>query len=227
MVGKSDPYAILAHGNQKFKTDTAKNTQNPEFNYEADFNVPDNGDNKIKIDVLDSDRFGKDKPLGSAILDVDDIMTKGTLPPTWIPLKGPKSGQVYVTANFEPLDGRFSSPEAGGALGVDGTRRPGSIDNDGRKTSQSSDGRKPSYGKDGRKSSGPGAGGAAGLKNKLISGNPDGEEGINPEDLPEGTLHLDVLGARNLPKSDLFGKSDPYAETVSYTHLTLPTILLV
>ena len=203
LVGKSDPYAILAHGNQKFKTDTAKNTQNPEFNYEADFNVPDNGDNKIKIDVLDSDRFGKDKPLGSAILDVDDIMTKGTLPPTWVPLKGAKSGQVYVTANFEPLDARLSSPDAADALGLDGSRRPSSIDNDGRKQS---------YGKDGRKSSGPGAGGAAGLKNKLLSGNPEDDEGINPEDLPEGTLHLDVLGARNLPKSDLIGKSDPYAE---------------
>ena len=128
-------------------------------------------------------------------------MTKGTLPPTWIPLKGAKSGQVYVTANFDPLDGRFSSPDAAGAL-VDDSRKLSS-DNDGKRSSQSNDG---------RKSSGSGTGEAAALKNKLLGGNTDYDEGLNPGDLPEGTLHLDVLGAKNLPKSDLIGKSDPYAE---------------
>ena len=175
-----------------------KNTQNPEFNYDVDFNVPDNGDTRIKIDLLDSDRFGKDKPLGSAILDVDEVMTNGILPPTWYPLKGAKSGQVLISANFDPASGRFSTTPDRNLQGVDG-RKSSSLSNDGR----------PSQGGDGRKSS---DGGASGLKNKLLNGTNDEEDDINPEDLPEGTLHLDVLGARNLPKSDLIGKSDPYAE---------------
>ena len=271
LVGKSDPYAILSHGNQKFKTDTEKNTQNPKFNYEAVFNVPDNGDNSIKIDLLDSDRFGKDKPLGSALIDVDDVMTKGELPPTWYPLKGGKKGQVLVAANFEPSDSsRFASPERG-SQGLEADRKQ-SLDNDGRKGSLlGGDGRKSSGGgaaglknklggdgrrgsefdpdsslgpdgrrsselspdgrrsselgpdgrkgsglgpdgdANGRKGSGLGDSGAPGLKNKLLDGGADDDD-INPEDLPEGVLHLDVLGARNLPKTDMIGKSDPYAE---------------
>ena len=221
LVGKSDPYAILSHGNQKFKTDTVKNTQNPKFNYDAVFNVPDNGDSNIKIDLLDSDRIGKDKPLGSALIDIDDVMTNGSLPPTWYPLKGGKSGQVLVTANFDPSSGsRYGSPDPT-LQGLDGRNSADSLGNrkpsdalsnrkpsdglDSRKSS-SSNSRKPSYDTDGRKKSG---GGAVDLKNKLLSGGNDDED----EDvLDEGTLHLDVLGARNLPKSDLIGKSDPYAE---------------
>ena len=137
IMGKSDPYAILSHGNQKFKTDTVKNTQNPEFNYDALFNVPDDGDDRIKIDLFDSDRLGKDKSLGKLDLDVDDIMTAGILPPTWFPLKGTKSGQVLVSADFEASDSsRFASPERG-LQGLEGGR----------------DGRMSSDGKDGRKSS--------------------------------------------------------------------------
>ena len=205
LVGKSDPYAMLSHGNQKFKTDTIKNTQNPEFNYDALFNVPDNGDNTIKIDLLDSDRFGKDKSLGKLDLDVDDIMTKGIMPPTWFPLKGTKSGQVLVSADFEASDSsRFASPERG-LQGIDGDR-------DGRKPSDRGDGRKPSNGRDGRKPSEGGDGRKSSkdhLRNRLLSRD---EGDVGDDDLPEGTLHVDVLGARNLPKSDLIGKSDPYAE---------------
>ena len=215
LVGKS------SHGNQKFKTDTVKNTQNPKFNYDAVFNVPDNGDSNIKIDLLDSDRIGKDKPLGSALIDIDDVMTNGSLPPTWYPLKGGKSGQVLVTANFDPSSGsRYGSPDPT-LQGLDGRNSADSLGNrkpsdalsnrkpsdglDSRKSS-SSNSRKPSYDTDGRKKSG---GGAVDLKNKLLSGGNDDEDG---DVLDEGTLHLDVLGARNLPKSDLIGKSDPYAE---------------
>ena len=88
LVGKS------SHGNQKFKTNAIKNTQDPEWNYDVDFNVPDGGDNTIKIDIFDEDRFGKDKSLGSAIMDVDEVMARGIVPPGWYPLKGVKSGQV-------------------------------------------------------------------------------------------------------------------------------------
>jgi len=181
LVGKSDPYAILSHGNQKFKTNTVKNTQNPEWNYDADFNVPDGGDNTIKIDLFDADKFGKDKSLGSAILDVDDVMSKGIVPPGWYPLKGVKSGQVLMSADFEALgSSRFTSPDRS-LYGVD-------------------DSRDPSVAKQG-------GGGGKGLKNRLGSRDQLGNE---ESDLPEGMLHVDLLAARNLVKSDLIGKSDPY-----------------
>jgi len=113
-LSKSDPYAILSHGNQKFKTDTVKNTQNPEFNYEAEFNVPDSGDGTIKVKLFDADRLGKDKPLGSAVLDVEKVMGAGAVPADWYPLQGVKSGQVLMAAEFEPSEAaasRLGSPD--------------------------------------------------------------------------------------------------------------------
>ena len=39
MIGKSDPYATLKYGNQKDKTQTVRNTQNPEWKHASDFNM--------------------------------------------------------------------------------------------------------------------------------------------------------------------------------------------
>ena len=176
MIGKSDPYAIISHGNQKFKTNTVKNTQNPKWNYDADINVPDQNDDRIKVDIFDSDRIGKDKPLGSAYFDVDEVISKGIIPPAWYPLKGAKSGAVLMSADFEELGGgRIGSPEVGVA-----DSRPG-LDNIGRMGSRDRIGDKPSI------------------------------VGVTRPDNEEGVLHLEVVGARNLVKSDIIGKSDPYA----------------
>eukprot|EP00091_Calanus_sinicus_P006496 TRINITY_DN17177_c0_g1_i1.p1 TRINITY_DN17177_c0_g1~~TRINITY_DN17177_c0_g1_i1.p1 ORF type:complete len:118 (+),score=29.59 TRINITY_DN17177_c0_g1_i1:347-700(+) len=50
--GKSDPYAVLKYGNQKMKTNTIRNTQNPQWDFEADFDVPDGSGSDINIEVL-------------------------------------------------------------------------------------------------------------------------------------------------------------------------------
>ena len=79
-----------------------------------DFNVPDAGDSTIKVDIFDSDKFGKDKLSGSAIFSVDDVMDRGIVPPAWYPLHGVKSGQVLISAEFDALDGsRVTSPDRG------------------------------------------------------------------------------------------------------------------
>merc|ERR1712013_674829 len=89
MVGKSDPYAIITHGSQKFKTDIMKNTQNPEWNIQCEVEVPDSNDRNISIDLYDADKFGKDTFLG-------------TLDQGWYPLDGVKQGQICVGADFIP-----------------------------------------------------------------------------------------------------------------------------
>ena len=171
MIGKSDPYAIISHGNQKFKTNTVKNSQNPKWNYDADINVPDQNDDRIKVDIFDSDRIGKDKPLGSAYFDVDEVISKGIIPPAWYPLKGAKSGAVLMSADFEELGGgRLGSPE----VGVADSSRAG-LDNIGRMGSRDRFGDKPSI------------------------------VGVTRPDNEEGVLHLEVVGARNLVKSDIIG----------------------
>ena len=177
LVGKS------SHGNQKFKTNAIKNTQDPEWNYDVDFNVPDGGDNTIKIDIFDEDRFGKDKSLGSAIMDVDEVMARGIVPPGWYPLKGVKSGQVLMSADFDAIgSSRLTSPDRS-LIGIDDAKDPLST------TRQK-------------------AGGGKELKNRL---NSKDQLGVDKEDeTQEGMLHIDLLGARNLIKADMIGKADPY-----------------
>merc|ERR1719431_637601 len=102
MVGKSDPYAIITHGNQKFKTDIKKNTQNPEFNIQCEVEVPDSNDRHISIDLYDADKFGKDTFLGNLNLDIGRVMNLGTLDQGWYPLDGVKQGQICVGADFVP-----------------------------------------------------------------------------------------------------------------------------
>ena len=205
-IGKSDPYAILSHGNQKFRTNTVKNSQNPEWNYDADFNVPDGGDDTIRVDIFDADKLGKDKPLGSIDFPVDDVMRKGIIPPAWYPLNGAKSGQILMTADFEALsDGRLGSPERGlqGSKTGFGGEAPGLR---GRQDSRDHLTTNPDGTEANRGASGVGKQlkGRQDSKGRLGS---DGEE----DRFPDGTLHVDVLGARNLTKSDMIGKSDPYA----------------
>jgi hypothetical protein len=181
MIGKSDPYAVLSHGNQKFRTNTAKNTQNPKWNYDADFNVPDQADDRIRVDIYDSDKIGKDKPLGSAFFDVEDVMARGVLPPGWYPLKGAKSGEVLMSADFEALNSsRLGSPDRESITGNNNS----SNNNNNLNRLGSSD--------------------------QLLGD----RKGRGADDKPgplDGILHVELMGARNLVKSDLIGKSDPYA----------------
>merc|ERR1719483_1776169 len=102
MIGKSDPYAIITHGNQKFKTDIKKNTQNPEWNIQCNVDVPDNKDRNITIDLYDADKYGKDTFLGSLNLDIARVMNLGKLDEGWYPLEGVDKGQLCVGADFIP-----------------------------------------------------------------------------------------------------------------------------
>ena len=76
---------------------------NPEWNFETDIPVAENGPNNMKIEVFDSDKIGKDKSLGSANIDVKDLVHE-PLQEAWIPLSGTKSGKIKVSADFDPED---------------------------------------------------------------------------------------------------------------------------
>merc|ERR1711913_134423 len=56
LIGKSDPYAVLTYGLQKHKTPVVRNTQNPTWNHEAPFLVPDGDDETVNIEVFDCDK---------------------------------------------------------------------------------------------------------------------------------------------------------------------------
>jgi Ca2+-dependent lipid-binding protein len=98
LTGKSDPYAVLKFGKQKEKTNTIKNTLEPQWDFSTDFKVPDGAADKLLVEVFDSDKLSKDKSLGKVELDLKDLHdTEGK----WFVLQGAKSGIVKVWVRLE------------------------------------------------------------------------------------------------------------------------------
>jgi Ca2+-dependent lipid-binding protein len=85
IMGKSDPYAILKFGKQKDKTNTVKNTLEPQWDHHAKFKVPDGGADKLIVEVFDADKLGKDKSLGRVEIDILDLTAEEG---NWYPLQG-------------------------------------------------------------------------------------------------------------------------------------------
>ena len=103
MIGKSDPYAVIQYGEQKFTTPVNNNTQNPEFNIQCNIEIPNNPrERNIQVFIYDSDKFGKDKCIGDMNIDIAKVMNLGKLQDGWYPLDGVKSGEIKVGASFSP-----------------------------------------------------------------------------------------------------------------------------
>ena len=121
--GKSDPYAVLKYGKQKAKTNTIKNTQDPQWNFSTDFNVPDGEESKIDIELFDNDKFGRDKSLGKLKLDIGDLLANNLADGAWYPLDGSDKGQVFIATDFRPGDGELASDKdkLGSIMGGKGT----------------------------------------------------------------------------------------------------------
>merc|ERR1712228_46840 len=102
MGGKADPYVKLTLDNQKAKSATVKNNHNPEWNFEAIFNISDKTSQNLNLAVFDDD-IGKDDSLGSAVLDLRKLQEQQLLFNQWITLDKCKSGEVLVSAEFIPM----------------------------------------------------------------------------------------------------------------------------
>ncbi len=92
IMGKSDPYAVLKFGKQKEKTNTIKNTLEPQWDHHAEFSVPDGGADKLLVEVFDADKLGKDKSLGKIEVDILDLSADEG---HWFPLQG----RVFLKLN--------------------------------------------------------------------------------------------------------------------------------
>ena len=87
IMGKSDPYAVLKFGKQKEKTNTIKNTLDPQWDHHAEFKLPDGDADKLLVEVFDADKLGKDKSLGKIEVDILDLTAQEG---HWFPLQGKK-----------------------------------------------------------------------------------------------------------------------------------------
>merc|ERR1711872_1171993 len=102
MFGKADPYVKLTLDNQKAKSATVKNNHNPEWNFEAIFNISDKTSQNLNLAVFDDD-IGKDDSLGSAVIDLRKLQEQQHLLNQWITLDKCKYGEVLVSAEFIPM----------------------------------------------------------------------------------------------------------------------------
>ena len=98
LVGKSDPYAVIRHGSQKYTTKVVKNSHEPEWNYEAQVTIPDQGDLAVTIELFDKDRLSKDKSLGVLSFDMSRIVSEKVIEQGWYSLTGVASGKVNTSS---------------------------------------------------------------------------------------------------------------------------------
>merc|ERR1719309_1411919 len=241
MIGKSDPYVVLKYGRQQDKTKVINNTQEPKWDHQTEFVVPDGNSRTFHLEVFDSDRIGKDKSLGKLDLDLADVLGMDGQEGRWFPLSGVKSGQILLAADFDDNLGRNAgdvlkdllsgdNADPSGMLG--GRKGSGDLLRGGRGDSQDPDGRwgdstdpygsrkgsvDPLGGKgdqmdpDGRRkgSTDPyGNRDGRGAPGSEVGGRGGG--GVGGSGLPEGKAKLKVIKAKELIKSDMIGKSDPY-----------------
>merc|ERR1712110_1242091 len=103
--GKADPYTILSVGKEKFKTETVKNNQNPEWQYPIKFDLTKDTKEEITVEVFDED-IGKDDRLGDTIIPLREIIQQRNIVNKWIPLKNCKSGEVLFSAEYVELDSK-------------------------------------------------------------------------------------------------------------------------
>ena len=84
--GKSDPYAIIHAGNQKYTSPTVKDNNSPEWNHYIQIDLAKQTSKDINIEVYDED-FGKDDLLGTTSLDLITIIKERQMTNKWIALE--------------------------------------------------------------------------------------------------------------------------------------------
>jgi Ca2+-dependent lipid-binding protein len=99
LIGKADPYVAIKIGEQTIRTKTVKNNQNPEWDFDFNFDITQDSPESLLLQVFDED-IGKDDDLGEARIELAEIVNKTTITNQWIPLEKCKSGEVLVSAHF-------------------------------------------------------------------------------------------------------------------------------
>merc|ERR1712002_1428466 len=99
LIGKSDPYVVIEHGGQNFRSKTVKNSQNPIWDFVVDTDIKKESAENIKVSVFDED-IGKDDPMGYVFLDINELSNNAIITKKNIPLKNCKSGEINFSSNF-------------------------------------------------------------------------------------------------------------------------------
>eukprot|EP00090_Calanus_glacialis_P045161 TRINITY_DN8222_c0_g1_i1.p1 TRINITY_DN8222_c0_g1~~TRINITY_DN8222_c0_g1_i1.p1 ORF type:complete len:693 (+),score=210.25 TRINITY_DN8222_c0_g1_i1:41-2119(+) len=101
MLKKADPYVLIKLGKDKHKTKTVNNSHNPTWNYAVEMEITEASPRQISFEVFDDD-IGNDATLGNVTLDLDTLMQKQKFENQWSQLENCKSGQLLISAKFNP-----------------------------------------------------------------------------------------------------------------------------
>merc|ERR1712106_111857 len=99
IVGKSDPFVKIKFNELEFKSDSVRNTLEPEWNFSNDLIISENQNKAIDITVYDSD-IGKDSIQGSYSLPLLEAVQNSDKEGLWYNLVGCKSGKIFISTSF-------------------------------------------------------------------------------------------------------------------------------
>jgi len=84
--GTSDPYCIVAVGEQSLKTRTIKKTLNPVWGETFPFQIDKDVPKIISLTCMDWDKLSEDDLIGIATIDFSDLEDDGTRKDVWVAL---------------------------------------------------------------------------------------------------------------------------------------------
>ncbi|KAJ8036213.1 Extended synaptotagmin-2 [Holothuria leucospilota] len=96
--GKSDPFAVVTVGTQKFKTEVIDNSISPMWNEHFEAVVFEVFGQAMDVDLFDKDR-DKDDTLGSLSLDIFHLSKLGQFD-SWLPLEDIEHGDLHLHLNW-------------------------------------------------------------------------------------------------------------------------------
>lgn len=100
--GKSDPYAILEVGAQKFQSKIIQNNLDPVWNESYEAYVDNRQGQQIEMTIWDEDTSSKDTQIGYLETSITSAVEQGQHD-IWLPLEGVKSGRVHLQLSWHPL----------------------------------------------------------------------------------------------------------------------------
>ncbi|XP_073945222.1 extended synaptotagmin-like protein 2 isoform X2 [Choristoneura fumiferana] len=100
--GKSDPYAIITVGAQKWKTKHIDSNVNPRWDFWCEARIMQSLGQALEIEVFDKDEGNDDDELGRCSLDISQVVRSGRLD-TWQTLQQAKHGKVELRLSWHRL----------------------------------------------------------------------------------------------------------------------------
>ena len=104
IFSKSDPYAVVTFRSSKLKTETIKNSHEPEWNFEFEIDEDCAQGTDICVQIFNKKTLAKDDSLGSVTLSSKEWFHHMRIMSKWFQLEGTKSGEILINGEFHPKD---------------------------------------------------------------------------------------------------------------------------